>query len=166
MRMTWRKNEMKFFNRITTRTQNSEKRNAVIMGRKTWFSIPKAHRPLPNRVNVVLSRSLQERPEGAHHLAHDFEEAIHWLTSPSRCEDVENIMVIGGSDVYKVAMDSPYCHKVYLTRVLQDFDCDTFFPMFDESQYELISDPDVPGEIQEENGIPYKFHVYQKKQQH
>jgi len=48
---------MAYFNRMTQTTWDSEKKNIVIMGRKTWDSIPPKFRPLPNRINIVLSRS-------------------------------------------------------------------------------------------------------------
>ena len=54
----WRiKNDLKFFKQITSNVTNNEKRNAVIMGRKTWESIPDKFRPLPNRLNIVLTRT-------------------------------------------------------------------------------------------------------------
>jgi dihydrofolate reductase len=51
------KKDMQYFKRVTTQTQCSTKRNAVVMGRKTWQSIPPAFRPLRNRINVVISRN-------------------------------------------------------------------------------------------------------------
>ncbi len=50
-------NEMKYFRRMTTGCKDSAKRNAVVMGRRTWESIPEQHRPLGNRLNIVLTRN-------------------------------------------------------------------------------------------------------------
>ena len=52
--------DMKFFQNITTQTIDPNRKNAVIMGRKTWESIPKAHRPLSNRINIILSSTLTQ----------------------------------------------------------------------------------------------------------
>lgn len=63
-RLPWTlRNEMAFFTRVTSTVTTDEKKNAVIMGRKTWDSIPLKFKPLPNRVNVVLSESLKEVPK-------------------------------------------------------------------------------------------------------
>ncbi len=56
--LPWRlKNEMKFFAKMTTTTKDTSKKNAVIMGRKTWESIPEKFRPLKNRFNLILTRN-------------------------------------------------------------------------------------------------------------
>ena len=52
--------DMALFARLTKWTMDSEKKNAVIMGRKTWESIPEKNRPLPNRLNIVLSSTQQQ----------------------------------------------------------------------------------------------------------
>ena len=59
-------------------------------------------------------------------------------------------------------MESPECHRIYLTRILKDFECDVFFPEVDQSRFKLVKDPEVPEEEQEENGIKYRFEVYEK----
>jgi len=162
--LPWKlRKEMAYFNRMTTYTKNPDKQNAVIMGRKTWFSIPAKRRPLPKRINVVISREMKEVPEGADYLANSIEEAVRLLTSPPTAEKVERLWVIGGSGIYKAAIESRMCHRIYLTRIMAKFDCDTFFPEISTDKFLMVSDPNVPEEIQEENGIKYKFEVYEKK---
>ncbi|XP_078666418.1 dihydrofolate reductase-like [Branchiostoma floridae x Branchiostoma belcheri] len=153
--------DLKFFSRLTSGTEEEGKQNAVVMGRKTWFSIPDRFRPLPKRLNVVLSRNLTTPPEGAHHLAGSLEEAVKMLTESPVADSVDKVFIIGGNSVYKDALSHPCCHRVYLTRVYKDFTCDTFFPSMDDS-FKLVSDPGIPSEMQEENGIEYKYEVYEK----
>lgn len=62
----------------------------------------------------------------------------------------------------KEAMDSPFCHRIYLTQIFKNFKCDTFFPPIDATKFQLIDDPRVPEAEEEENGIKYKFEVYQR----
>ncbi|XP_010144597.1 PREDICTED: dihydrofolate reductase-like, partial [Buceros rhinoceros silvestris] len=61
------------------------------------------------------------------------------------------------------AMEKPINHRLFVTRILQEFESDTFFPEIDHKDYRLLTEyPGVPADIQEENGIQYKFEVYEK----
>lgn len=163
-KLPWRlKKEMAYFTEKTTATHCIGKQNAVIMGRKTWFSIPEKFRPLSDRINVVLTTT-QLDIKGPDCVSDSFDKAIEWLKSPEMKEKVDKIFVIGGETVYKIAMDSEHNQIIYLTRVHADFECDSFFPKIDTEKYQLHDDPDVPKEIQEENGIKFKYEVYIKKQ--
>lgn len=123
----WRlPSDLAFFKRITTETRRAGARNAVLMGRVTWETIPERFRPLPRRLNVVVSRrELYEVPAGvlgAHGLEQGLERA---RTEP----DIETIFVIGGGEIYRQAMDLDGCRNIYLTRVLdRTSPCDTLFP--------------------------------------
>ncbi|XP_072021019.1 dihydrofolate reductase-like [Amphiura filiformis] len=161
--LPWRlRKDMKYFAEMTSKTKLDSKQNAVIMGRKTWDSIPEKFRPLPNRVNVILSKSLAEKPAGAHHLCTSLEDALNVVSKSSTGDNVESIWIIGGGAVYKEAVNKSLCNRIYLTRVLADFDCDTFFPEFDTKLYQLIVDPEVNGEVQEEKGIEFKYEIYER----
>ncbi|KAG8183024.1 hypothetical protein JTE90_017110 [Oedothorax gibbosus] len=161
--LPWRlKKEMAYFTEKTSATQNPGKQNAVIMGRKTWESIPKKMRPLPNRINVVLTTSLSS-VEGAHHTTDSFEKAMAWLQEPTTKEKLDKVFVIGGESVYRMAMESEHPQVIYLTRILETFECDTFFPKLDEEKYSITKCEGVPEEVQEENGLRYKFEVYKTK---
>ncbi|KAM5299991.1 dihydrofolate reductase isoform 2-T2 [Ctenodactylus gundi] len=158
------RNEFRYFQRMTTTASVEGKQNLVIMGRKTWFSIPEKHRPLKNRINVVLSRELKEPPQGAHFLAKSLSDALHLIEQPELADKVDMVWIIGGSSVYKEAMNCPGHQKLFVTRIMQEFDCDTFFPEVDLKKYKLLPEhPGVLPEVQEENGIKYKFEVYEKK---
>ncbi|KAL4609493.1 dihydrofolate reductase [Arapaima gigas] len=154
-------NDFKHFQKMTM-TAAEGKQNVVIMGRKTWFSIPKKNRPLKNRINIVLSRNLKVPPEGAHYLASDFTSALQLLDTAELAARVDQVWVIGGSSLYKEAMEAPGDHRLFVTKVLQQFDCDTFLPQISMEKYQLISRfPCVPEGLQEENGIQYLFEVYE-----
>lgn len=122
--LPWRlKGDMAFFKQLTRSTSDPLKRNAVIMGRKTWQSIPPKFRPLDDRLNVVLSRN----PAMKHELqipdkvlvAESLEQALELLSDS--CElgsGVETVYVIGGGSVYAEALNlRDACGKIHLTEV-------------------------------------------------
>ncbi|KAM9254155.1 dihydrofolate reductase [Dugong dugon] len=159
------RNEFKYFQRMTTTTTSSEegKQNLVIMGRKTWFSIPEKNRPLKDRINLVLSRELKEPPQGAHFLAKSLDDALKLIEQPELENKVDMVWIVGGSSVYKDAMNHPGHLRLFVTRIMQEFESDTFFPEIDFKKYKLL--PEYPGilsDVQEEKGIKYKFEVYEK----
>lgn len=155
--------EFKHFQRMTSTPSVEGKCNAVIMGRKTWHSIPEKNRPLKNRINIVLSRELKEVPVGAHYLAPDLDSALALLDSSDLQDKVDLVWIIGGSALYKEALESPASHRLFVTRILQDFDSDTFIPEINLNKFKLLPEfPDVPADIQEENGIRFKYEVYER----
>lgn len=108
-----------------TRTAPEGERNAVIMGRATWDSIPARYQPLPGRLNVVVSRQpALELPAGVA-LAASLDAG---LDAAGDAADVDRLFVLGGGQIYALAVDHPRCRWIYLTRVLETFGCDTFFP--------------------------------------
>ncbi|GFT86074.1 dihydrofolate reductase [Nephila pilipes] len=139
------------------------KKNAVIMGRKTWFSMPEKFRPLEGRINIVLTTT-QLDIKGPDYVTDSFKKAMEWLQSPSVKDKVDKIFVIGGEAVYKIAMDSDFHQIIYLTRIHKNFECDAFFPRVDPEKYNLSEAKDVPQGVQEENGIKYVHEVYIKNQ--
>ncbi|XP_069101861.1 uncharacterized protein [Argopecten irradians] len=161
-KLPWRlKKDMEVFKRITTETKDPEKKNVVIMGRKTWMSIPEKFRPLQKRINIILSTTMKEAPTNTY-VATSLENAVAMVTGNGELTDkVESLFVIGGSSVYKEALES-HC-RVYLTRVLADFDCDTFLPEFESEKFvKLQCCEDVPTGRMTENGIDFEFEVYDK----
>ncbi|XP_043920169.1 dihydrofolate reductase [Protopterus annectens] len=133
------------------------------MGRKTWFSIPEKNRPLRNRINIVLSRELKEVPQGAHYLAHDLDSALNLVESVELRDRADLVWIIGGSAVYKEALENAASHRLFVTRILKDFECDTFLPEINTEKFRLLPQyPGISADIQEENGISYKYEVYEK----
>lgn len=161
--LPWRlRKEMAHFSRMTKHTKDSSKQNAVIMGRKTWESIPEKKRPLDGRINLVLSRqNLFLEPNML--VCSSLETALQRLQEPPLAGTVESAWVIGGSSVYKEAMASPYCSHIYLTKIFKTFECDTFFPRVPADTFKRIKDPDVPDQMQEENDLSYEYQVYERQ---
>ncbi|KAJ6641417.1 Dihydrofolate reductase [Pseudolycoriella hygida] len=162
--LPWRlKNELKYFNQRTTKIDDISKKNALIMGRKTYFGIPENKRPLPGRLNIVLSATSKQSdyPAGVL-LCRSFDEAIAKLADPSLSEEIENVWIVGGYSVYKEAMASPLCHRIYFTEIKASFECDAFFPNIPDDFKLVENDDDLPSEVQEENGLKYQYKIYEK----
>merc|ERR1719387_2977366 len=133
------------------------KTNAVIMGRRTWDSIPPKFRPLPGRLNVVLSRTAQtDAFEGAT-VTRSLTEAQEFLAG---CKDVGEVFVIGGEAAYKEAVELPNCARIYLTRVGVDVECDAFFPAFDENLFQVKH----VSKTKSHENTPFDFVVYERKE--
>lgn len=156
--------DLRFLEKITTEVKDKDKWNAVLLGRKTWESLGASNQPLIGRLNIVISKSLKSPPSGAHYVCDSVLSTVQMLSAPPFTSTVEKILVLGGTDVYKEAIESRFCHRIYLTRINQEFEADAFFPMFDENVYKLISNPsEVPQGVFEENQVQYKFCVYEKQ---
>jgi dihydrofolate reductase/thymidylate synthase len=112
------------FKQVTTQTRDPARRNAAIMGRKTWDSLPPRWRPLDGRLNVVVSRGAVVLPDGVL-LAHDLDDAIAQATAAG----VEQIYVVGGAQIYEQALRDPRCELVYYTDVRGTFATDAHVPV-------------------------------------
>lgn len=133
-------NDLKHFKTITSG-------HTVIMGRKTYDSVGK---PLPNRRNIIITRQ-QIQIEGCE-LVNSVEAALEL------CKDEQEAFIIGGAEIYKLAM--PFTNRIYLTVVHQSFDADAFFPHISSSEWTEISRTDF--EADEKNAIPYSFITLEK----
>ncbi|MEF8717323.1 MAG: dihydrofolate reductase [Candidatus Accumulibacter necessarius] len=102
----------------------------VIMGRKTWESLPAAFRPLPNRHNIVVSRNPAYRPSGAT-CASSLAEAIRLAGTASE------VFVIGGAELYRQTL--PLANRLYLTEVAEDRAGDSFFPEVPLAEWREVS---------------------------
>ena len=122
------------------------------MGRKCWESIPEKFRPLPNRNNIVVTTNFDYKADGAL-VVFDAE----MLLSSTYLQPVEEVFVIGGGELYKLAFN--YADRVYITRIHQDIDGDTYLDGFDETKWSIVSE----SEVFEENGFKFNFIVYEKK---
>lgn len=198
--LPWRlKSELAYFARVTKRLPppspasppqdggQDVRKNAVIMGRKTWFSIPPRFRPLPDRLNVVLSRDANLDLQGGGGgggsgsgsggggqvlTATSIEDALVKLQA--RESKVGRVFVIGGAEVYRAALEHPMAQNVLLTRIDGDFPVDTFFPvelskegsgwvnMGREALASFVGE-EMPEGRQEEGGIEFEYELWQKK---
>jgi len=134
------KNDLKNFQQITSKTFKDYTKNLVVMGRKTWESIPDKHKPLKNRINIVLTRNkdikLKYDIESYKdtHVKYDFNEILE-VVKLNKNFNISNIFIIGGETLYKMALESKEVSKIYVTEIYENFDCDTFFPKIDENKF-------------------------------
>jgi dihydrofolate reductase len=142
--------DLAFFHK-TTRGRG---KNAVIMGRATWESVPENRRPLPDRLNIVLTHQNNSPLPSVVLRAASLPEALQ----KAEQKNAEEIFVIGGAKVFEEAIQHPDCQTIYLTEVSGDFQCDTFFPKIDPAQFKKISES-AP---HEENDIKFRFIKYQR----
>jgi dihydrofolate reductase len=111
----------------------------VIMGRKTWESLPR--HPLPGRLNVVLSRQPEYEAEGAVACA-DFAEALDIAREQAAEDGVGEVCVIGGADLFALALSR--AQRIYLTEVDGDPEGDVSMPALDETGWIEVSREAVP----------------------
>lgn len=192
------KKEMAYFARVTKRvpstfqqqhggsngepTTSSTKqvRNVVIMGRKTWDSIPSKLRPLKERTNIVITRQgragLFGPGEGGDVIvAGSIEEGIRGLHAHQYATG--RIFVIGGAAMYDAALKEGRANRVLLTRIHREYECDTFFPVdLDEDKgwkkasskelsefvEEQVGDADMEETVGEET-VRYRFQLYERE---
>ena len=122
----WRLSEdLKHFKNITITTTSDKYTNAVIMGRKTWQSIPPKFRPLPDRINIVVSTTLTETPPESTYFVNSYDSALD-LTDTFA--NLESTFIIGGSSLYNTAIKDKRLRYVYLTQYDEEHDCDVHFP--------------------------------------
>lgn len=184
--LPWRlKEEVKYFARMTKTVQDPKKKNAVIMGRKTWESIPEKFRPLKDRLNVVLSRqtafslnnpntivcaSLPVSNQSyviidSNLVSIDnlllFQDALKHLAQKE--DELETLWLIGGHSLYSEAMEKRLVDRIYLTEIQGRFECDTFFPEINTNDYGTITDDQVPNTPQREGDVGYVYKVLQRR---
>lgn len=144
--------DMAYYKRTTTAAPEGQ--NAVIMGRKTFESIPPKFRPLKQRLNIVVTRNAGFEVQGAVR-AGSLQQA---LALASARDDIAKIFVIGGGELYREALTHPECVEVLLTRVHARFDCDTYLPPFEQDFHKTHSDgPHKDGEV------AYTFETYERR---
>lgn len=103
--------------------------NVVLMGRKTWDSIPERFRPLTGRTNVVISRQhAATLPTGVEHFAD--------ITTALKAHKQDNVFIIGGAEIYRQTID--LADTLYITHVPRVIDGDTFFPTIDPAIWEQV----------------------------
>ena len=113
--------DMNFFKETT-------KHHFVIMGRKNYESIPEKYRPLPNRTNVVVTRNNTFTADNCI-VTNSIENAIQIARKAGDNEP----FIIGGGQIYKLALEKNLVDKIYLTRIHANLNGDTFFPKLDKS---------------------------------
>lgn len=139
--LPWRlPRDLKHFRELTTG-------GTVVMGRKTFESIPERFRPLPDRRNLVLSSDPDYAPPGAERFG-DLQSAL------ATCGD--DCFVIGGGRTYSEAL--PLAGRVYATEIDEDVAGDTYFPSLPTSDWRCVDE----SEAHEENGHRFRFRTYER----
>lgn len=121
----------------------------VVMGRRTWESLPARFRPLPGRTNIVVTRNASWRAEGAQ-MASSLDSALALVS------DAPKVFVIGGGELYAAAM--PLADELVLTEVDAVFEADTFFPPYADRFVEVARETQ-----RDASGVRYAFVTYQRK---
>ena len=115
----------------------------VVMGRKTWDSLPPRFRPLPGRTNIVVTRQADWQADGAHR-AGNLAEAL------ALCDAGKTVWIIGGAQIYAEALHLADCVEV--TEIAQDFDGDAYAPVLGAEWVETAREHHVST-----NGLPFSF---------
>lgn len=124
----------------------------VVMGRRTWDSLPERFRPLPGRRNIVVTRNIAWQAPGAE-VAHSLAEALALVA------DAPKAFVMGGGQLYAEALT--HADELVLTEVDADFEADTFFPDWDRSAFTEVQreahTAQTPGDM------PFAFVTYRRR---
>lgn len=135
--------DLKFFRKTTMG-------HTILMGRKTYESIGK---PLPGRTNVIMTQNRNYQAEGCE-IVHSARETIE------RFGEKGELFVTGGAELFRLFM--PYVDKMFITRIDHDFEGDTFFPEYDETEWTLVER--IQGVMDEKNPYTYFFETYVRRQ--
>lgn len=139
-------NDLKFFKQQTLG-------KPVIMGRKTYDSIG---RPLPGRLNIVISRqSTSPHPDVV--LASSIAQAVE--IAKRELSDEQEIVVIGGGNIYQSMLQ--HAEKLYITIVDTNVAADTYFPEFNENDWQLVDQ--TAGIVDEKNPLEHTFYTYMRR---
>lgn len=153
--------DIAYFKRVTSQTSDSSKMNAVFMGKETWLSIPTKYRPLPGRLNVILSSTLSssletELPDVL--IACSFEDALEKLSENTKYRStIERIVVIGGARLFEESFFHPWFDTLHLTQVQEEFAADTFLT---KRTIEALSQVDFESLVTkslQEDGVKYRL---------
>ncbi|MBS3652476.1 dihydrofolate reductase [Pseudaminobacter sp. 19-2017] len=128
----------------------------IVMGRKTWESFPK--RPLPGRLNIVITRNAGYRADGAE-VVGSLDDALTLARVRSRCDGAEEICIVGGGEIYRQAMTLADCLKI--THVLTEVEGDTSFPAIDAELWREVSSE--PLDAGEKDSHSTRYAVYERR---
>jgi dihydrofolate reductase len=141
--------DLQHFKRVTCAVTEG-KRAAIIMGRKTWESAEVAGKPLPKRLNIVVTRRTDlSVPDGV-----VVTGSLDAALAAARAPDIEAVFVVGGAELYREALVHPELRWVYLTRVEGRFATDARLPDLDR---DFVHDPWDGEQTLEDSGVRYRI---------
>lgn len=129
----------------------------VVMGRKTWDSLPEKFRPLPNRLNIVITNGNYQHVNGSLIFGGDKDYIIKAIeSSKKKIEGYENspVWIMGGAEIYEMFQSE--CEKLYLTIVDAEADADTYFRPFNSEEFKLLEES-LPKAVPPNNTLIYRF---------
>jgi dihydrofolate reductase len=124
----------------------------VLMGRKTWESIPAKFRPLPGRANLVMTRQTDWHSDGAQ-VVHSLEEGL--TVALAHCPEGKDLWVMGGAEIY--AQAAAIADEAVVTEIEQDFEGDAFAPKLDTTWHEISRESHTAA-----SGLKFSFVTYQR----
>jgi dihydrofolate reductase len=125
----------------------------IIMGRKNYESIPPRFRPLPQRVNIIVTRQNQY-PANNCVVVHSVEDALQFAEKQKESE----VFVIGGAEIYQQLL--PMAQRLYLTEIQTILDGDTFFPNFDQKAWKEKRRSHHPADAR--HAFAFDFAIYER----
>lgn len=128
----------------------------VLMGRKNFESIPERFRPLPGRENLVLSRNTAYPAPGCR-VVSTIDEALNLFGK----DEERTFFVIGGGEVYRLALEKGVVKEMYITHVDSSYDADTFFPEIDQQAWNVSELVNHPADERHASGFTIKH--YERK---
>ena len=140
--------DMKYFMQTT-------KGHHVLMGRKNYDSIPEKFRPLPNRINILLTRQ-----KDFHAPKCLIVNALDAGVEIARKAGESELFIIGGSDIYQLGF--PISNRLYLTEIQAELPGDTFFPSFDKTKWKEISRNNHP--VDDRHTYAFDYVIYDRKE--
>ena len=173
--------DFNYFLRFISTFNSKNKMNALIVGRKTWNSIPHNMNEFKMNLIVIVSSKYHQQKDNLDYKSYDvdkiliaesFNAAIS-LINEKYSHLVDSIIAIGGTNIYSEAIKSNHFNRFYLTRIFKHFDCDTFIEPKDFlSQLSKLNDENLLEDSKwydcqynqkvNENGVDFIFEVYQK----
>lgn len=145
------KEDLQFFKRTT-------KNCHVVMGRKTWFSLPEAFRPLPDRENLVVTNNFWAVYPSPVHIWMDLDRCKAWLD-----EREGDTYFIGGASIYQWALNNVKFDNMYLTITKKEYDGDVIFPVEDYVAYKFKNIPYTTTSEEFDEYIRY-HHTFPRKE--
>ncbi len=127
----------------------------IIMGRSTFLSLG---RPLPGRLNIVLTRSSDFQADGVQ-VAHSLEQGLEIARREAEAKGIDELMVIGGADIYRQAL--PLAERIYLTEIDRHFEGDSFFPELSPADWEELERTDAVSDAAER--LVYSHRTLQRR---